>query len=224
MKKLLNKRDTHLGLIYLVYIAISTVLYFISDNFIYRWLAINLLLACIPFLFSTLAQVARMRKNKFMYIGAIFMWLIFFPNAPYMITDFIHVSFLGFDSYFVVVKDASAWFGLVYMTIGIMFGILAGLLSLDAVVKPIFKDKGRGVGITAIGVVSILSGYAIYIGRFLRFNSWDMFYPIEMIKKLIEDFNMFTVSFSLIIAAFTAFSYLVFYILKERKLYPTDRD
>jgi uncharacterized membrane protein len=215
VKDLFNKRNIHIGLIYLIYMALSVILYFVSDNFIYRWLAVNLFLACLPLMFGALALTAKKRNNKPMYIAAVLFWLIFFPNAPYMITDFIHISYLGFNSYFVVVKDVMAWFGLVYMTIGVIFGMLAGLFSLDVIVKPIFKAKGRGMAVTTVAAVSIMSGYAIYIGRFLRFNSWDLFYPVSLIKMLIQDFSLFSVSFSLLIAAYIAFSYLVFCILKK---------
>ena len=150
-----------------------------------------------------------------MYIVAVLLWLMFFPNAPYMITDLIHIPYLGFNSDFVV-KYIAAWFGLAYMTVGVIFGILAGLFSLDAIIQLVFKTKGRGMTVIAVAAVSILSGYAIYIGRFLRFNSWDMFYPVSLIKTLIQDFSLFTVSFSLLFAAYIAFSYLVFCILKKK--------
>jgi len=168
--------------------------------------------------FATLAQKAKQQKNKILHIIFIFIWLAFFPNAPYMITDFIHTSYLGFNSYFVVVRDAFAWFGLVYMTLGIMLGILAGVSSLDIVVRPMFKTKGHSMATITVAVVSIMSGYAIYIGRFLRFNSWDLLTnPINLVQTLVQEFELFTVLFSLLFAACIAFIYLIFYILKGRE-------
>ena len=209
------KRYERLGLICLLYMATSAIFYFTTDNFIFRWLAVNLFLACIPLVFSTLAQMARQRGKRIMHITAIVLCLMFFPNAPYMVTDFIHISYLGFDSYFVVVKDVFAWFGLVYMVIGIVLGILVGLLSLDDIVQPLFDVKRRGLAVSAVAAVSLASGYAIYIGRFLRFNSWDLFYPVELINRLAQDWSLFTVSYSLLMAGFVAFGYLMFCVLKK---------
>jgi uncharacterized membrane protein len=180
-------------------------------------LAWNLFLACLPLLFSTLAGTAKQRKNKPMFIMAIVFWLAFFPNAPYMITDFIHVSSLGFYSYHNVVEDIISWFGLVYMTVGIVLGILIGTISLDNVVQLMKNTGKRGVAVTTVVIVSLISGYALYIGRFLRFNSWNLFYPFPLLKALIQDFSLFTVLFSLLSAAYIAFSYLIYCILKKNK-------
>ena len=204
--KLFLKRDARLGLICLLYILISIPLYFILNHFIYGWLAWNLFLACLPLLFSTLARTAKECTNTPMFIVTILFWLIFYPNAPYMITDFIHVSSLGFNSYFTVLKDIIAWFGLVYMTVGIVLGILIGILSLDNIVQLINDTKRRNI---AVIIVSIISGYALYIGRFLRFN------PVPLIKALIQDFSMFTILFSLLFAAYIMSSYWIYSILKK---------
>ena len=215
MKNLLNKRTINIGIIYLIFMSATVILYFATRSFTYRWLAVNLPLACVPIVFAAFAQVAKQREKKLANIIAALIWFAFFPNSFYMITNFIHVSYLAFDSNFVVV---SAWFGLVYMTLGIMLGILAGVFSLDIIVRPIFESKGRVIGVTTVVTVSLLSGYAIYIGRFLRFNSWDLLTnPINLARMLVESFSVFAVMFSLIFAVCTAFIYLVFCILKGSK-------
>jgi len=212
LKNLLNKRMLSLGINYLMFMAATVILYFATRSFTYRWLAVNLPLACVPVVFAVFAQVAKQREKKLANIVAALFWFAFFPNSFYMITNFIHVSYLAFDVKFVV---TSAWFGLVYMTLGIMLGILAGVFSLDIIVRPIFESKGRGIGVTTVIAVSVLSGYAIYIGRFLRFNSWDLLTnPVNLARMLAESFSVFTVLFSLIFAVCTAFIYLIFCILK----------
>jgi uncharacterized membrane protein len=102
------------------------------------------------------------------------------------------------------------------MTIGVVLGILAGLFSLDTIIRTIFKTKGRSMAAIAVAIVSIISGYAIYIGRFLRFNSWDVFYPPALIKTLVQDFSLFTISFTFLIAAYIVVSYLIFLYIKGK--------
>ena len=217
MKDLLNKRTVSLVLIYLLFMVTSSIIYFASGNFTYRTIVVNLFLACVPLGFATLDRIAKQRGKKLACVVSTLLWLAFFPNSFYMITNFIHILHFGFDSYFVALREAVAWFALVYMTLGIMLGVLVGVFSLDIIMRPIFKRKGRVIGAAAVIAVSLLSGYAICIGRFLRFNSWDLLAnPLSLAETLIQSFSLFTVLYSLMFAACTAFIYLMFCILKGK--------
>jgi uncharacterized membrane protein len=139
-----------------------------SDSRNYDFLAWNLFLAWLPLLCSLAAYNSYKRRNKLSWLvvaGCALAWLLFFPNAPYLLTDVMHLAPrpeapLWFDVLLVV---AFAWTGL--------FLGLASLLLMQALVRR--AAGGLASWAVALGVLG-LSGFGIYIGRFLRWNSWDL--------------------------------------------------
>jgi len=134
----------------------------------------NTLLALIPLLFS------RKLKHKEEWdrstLSLLTGWLLFFPNAPYIITDLFHFS-----------KDPGVpyWFDLVLVVSGTWNGMLLGFLSLMQV-EQFLRKKLSGSWATIITIVCIfLCGYGIYLGRYLRYNSWDILTnPIELLSAM----------------------------------------
>lgn len=92
------------------------------------------------------------------------LWLLFFPNAPYIITDYVHIDYLG--------EDLIPWFDFAIITFFALSGLLIALISLKQVVKFIESNLFVNRKIFLIPVF-ILTGYGIYLGRELRWNSWD---------------------------------------------------
>ena len=132
-----------------------------------RFLAWNLFLAWIPFVLA-LAAYGRHRRGA--SLGGIaplaFLWLLFFPNAPYLVTDLFHLrrellAPLWFD---VLVFGTFAWAGL-----------LLGFVSLH-LMQSIARRAFGWVASWALVLVALgLASFGIYLGRFLRWNSWDLF-------------------------------------------------
>ena len=179
----------------------------------------NAILAFLPFLFSRLLK-AHFEKPK--QSGAVifllaFLWLIFFPNAPYMITDLIHVTGVPYYNYVgqEVVYNTSIypWVMLIYIGGGAVFSMLMGLGSLHDIHTLLLGRLGRLAGNLILAFVFLASGFAIYVGRILRFNSWDVLRPFSLMTRIREDFNSFSVAFSLLFSAFIFGSYLVYYVL-----------
>jgi uncharacterized membrane protein len=132
----------------------------------FRFLLWNLLLAWIPFLLA-LGVYDRYRRGAPLarLAPAALLWLLFLPNAPYIFTDFIHLSAgplapLWLDG---VVLSAFAW-----------AGVLLGFVSLylvHAVVRHRFGARtGWGTALAALTLTSA----GVYLGRVLRWNSWDL--------------------------------------------------
>ena len=65
--------------------------------------------------------------------------------------------------------------------------------------------------------ISLLNGYGVYIGRFLRLNSWDILHPVFLIQKLLGNIDRFTIVFSLMIAVFYLVAYWIFRCMIENK-------
>jgi len=134
-----------------------------SGTMDYRFYGWNTFLAAIPYLMST--QLLKLRKMSFVAILFLSIWLLFFPNAPYMITDLFHYEER---------PEVPYWYDLMVVITGAWNGLILGLVSLMNV--EIFLARHlKQVWVKVCVVVSLLlCGYGVFIGRYLRFNSWDI--------------------------------------------------
>ena len=126
----------------------------------------NLFLACVPLMASRLLSVAhRARVSDAAQLLIAIVWLLFLPNAPYILTDMVHLKETGSILY---------WYDMAMLLSCAGTGLLLGYLSLFDVHK-VFEDRfGAKLGwAVAIGAL-LLSGYGVYLGRALRWNSWDV--------------------------------------------------
>lgn len=129
----------------------------------------NLFLAWVPLLFAWwLAQ--RLRTSGWLNWQNILLsvaWLAFLPNSFYIVTDFIHIGALG-DTLHDRVMDV------VMITSFTFSAYTAGLLSLFLIHKELIRRLAWRWAHALVGVVLLASGFAIYLGRTLRWNSWDV--------------------------------------------------
>jgi uncharacterized membrane protein len=132
----------------------------------YAFLLGNLFLAGVPLLFSSVLRMATHRELHWTIRLAIFcLWLLFLPNAPYILTDILHLT---------RASHAPAWYDLALLLSCAGTGLLLGYLSLIDVQEIIARSFGSACGWMFAMVSLVLSGFAIYLGRFLRWNSWDV--------------------------------------------------
>jgi len=133
---------------------------------VHGWLAWNLFLAWVPFLLALLLyERARAGASWRVLVPLGLLWLAFFPNAPYLITDLKH---LGHGAqvpvlYDVLLLSAAAWLGL-----------LLGLSSLFLVHAIARRLVGALDAWALVVAVLALSSFGIYLGRVQRWNSWDV--------------------------------------------------
>ena len=203
-------------LAYLVFGMVVTIYSRSIGNLFFVW---NVFLALLPFLLSQIliAYLARQEKNRLVIVLLGFSWLVFFPNAPYMITDLIYLGGSGYYN----VGDASAtnapniyhWTLLVYISLGVVFAALSGLRSQYDIHMLLRERFGKNLSTAVMAAVCLLSGFGIYIGRFLRLNSWDVLRPVSLLVRLREDLSSVSFLYSLLFSAYIAASYIVFYIL-----------
>lgn len=138
-----------------------------TGKFRYSFLAWNLFLAWLPLLFAVLAR-ANYREGersgwRFLGFGAA--WLLFFPNAPYIFTDLIHLT-SRYVSHF--------WVDLAVILSCAFTGLMLGLVSLYLMHSVVTRMLGRAAGWLFVAGAAGLGSFGIYLGRFLRFNSWDV--------------------------------------------------
>lgn len=210
------QKTINLGLCLLGYFLFGMAIVIYSGhvrNIMFVW---NVFLAFLPIVFVQILKFYRGRgfTNKIVMGMLLFLWLLFFPNAHYVVTDMIY---FGDTSYFVG-NELSAtyttsilpWIKIIYIGGGILLGTFFGLDSLFDVHMFINEKKGRAAGNLAVFIVSLLSGYAIYIGRILRVNSWDVLHPFSLLDKIIDDISRFSILFSLIFSAYILGTYFLY--------------
>lgn len=146
----------------------------------------NLVLGWIPFLAALLAtRLARMHRLVTLALGTV--WLIFLPNAPYMLTDFVHLPRQqgGAGAWN---AGAPVWFDALLLTSFALTGLMLGFASLhlmERLVGPSIGGRsGRGLALVALA----LSSFGIYLGRVQQWNSWDVVVrPATLLAALSRD-------------------------------------
>src|SRR5882762_11516266 len=132
----------------------------------YGFLIWNLFLAWLPLVFALFAaDHFRLSGRNWRFIVAAAAWLLFFPNAPYFFTDVIHLN-RGYFPHF--------WIDMVLILSCALTGLVLGFLSLYLMHSLVRRIIGPWRSWLFIAAVTGLSGIGICLGRFLRFNSWDV--------------------------------------------------
>jgi uncharacterized membrane protein len=182
-----------------------------SDSLNYRFLVWNLILAWIPFLFAAIAYASAITRKPIMYIviaGCAIAWLIFFPNAPYILTDFQHLTIAD--------SRVPVWFDVILLIWFAWTGLLLGIISLYLMQEIVNRWFNTAAGWLFAIVVIGLSSFGIYLGRFGRWNSWDLWQnPIAVLRDVYDVVrhpraNISTVGFTLIFTLFFIFIYIAF--------------
>jgi uncharacterized membrane protein len=143
-------------------------------------------------------------ENKIKLAVVLFIWLLFIPNSFYIITDLFH---------FTHVRTAPKWFDLLLLFSFAWNGIVAGIISLRRVEVILSSSFGKKAPLPVLFIVIWLCAFGIYIGRFLRFNSWDIITnPFslagEIVSMLIHPFtNAYAWGMTVCYAAFITLLY-----------------
>ena len=176
---------------YLTLIGLVLVLFrfLLPDSKSLFFLLWNLCLALIPLILSTsIVYSVTLSKNRFLVIFLGALCLLFLPNAPYILTDYLHV--LGGNSNFLFL-DIFIWF---YFS-SVAFWIT--LLSM-ADISYILSKNGKNQFLVhfLMLLICFLCGYGIYLGRDLRLNSWDIVSnPYLLTQNVFQTFTNTTPGF-----------------------------
>jgi uncharacterized membrane protein len=147
--------------------SLSIFRYIYSDTRMFLFLNWNLFLAFLPWMFSSILMIyPKLQNNKLILYGLVLSWLLFFPNSPYILTDLFHLR---------IHTTMPIWFDLLLLLSFAWVGLMFGFMSLWDIEKLLSK-KINNKFIPAISIVLLFLGsFGIYIGRYLRWNSWDIF-------------------------------------------------
>jgi uncharacterized membrane protein len=186
----------------------------------YHFLIWNLILAWIPYICAVWAtrKEAATEHPWRRRIVPLAIWLAFFPNAPYLATDIVH---------FRNVPPLAWWYDLGMLVTFAWTGMALAAVSLEQVHRMVRDAAGRWMGWAFVMAVCVLTGAGIYVGRFLRWNSW---YVVtrprlivgQIIAKVSRDsMHPRAVGVTLMYAALVLVVYLTFEAIAA---HPTERE
>jgi uncharacterized membrane protein len=179
----------------------------------YRFLVWNLILAWVPFLLALVFYDGVHRgRSKAGLAGIGGLWLLFLPNAPYMVTDLVHLG---------QIPGAPLWFDGAMIAAFAAVGLLLGLVSVSLVHAVAQRAFGRLLGWAALLPVLGLCSLGVLLGRFGRLNSWDVLVrPMRLGDLLAGRFadphgNARALAAAFGYTVFLALAYLVLYSLSS---------
>ena len=206
---LFNKKQNSvlilLGLLSLVLMLLRVK---ITHDIYLLFLIWNLFLGYIPYFFSS-----KLKNTVPGYFGFYLLflgWLLFLPNAFYLVTDFIH---LHYSTSFQYLFDA------ILLTSFTLAGFYAGIASLFHIHQLLQMKYSDQKSKFIIIFICYLSGFGVYLGRMLRFNSWDILgHPIDLINSLIASFtNPEAHVFTAILGTFIVLVYSIYFSSLNQK-------
>jgi uncharacterized membrane protein len=194
-----------------------------APDLFYAAMVWNVFLSALPLCFVLCARRAARPAGKWALMA---LWLLFFPNAVYMITDLIHVSGIAFlvrEPYKTMyLRELLPWCRLMAVGFGAVLSMLMGLESMRLVTEGIRRRRGVAAAAAAGAAICILGAFGVYIGRFLRLNSWDVLSPAYLFRRLAEAADGFALAFTACYALGLGIC-LMFYMLLVQALRQEDR-
>jgi uncharacterized membrane protein len=144
-----------------------------SETRAYVFLLWNLFLAWIPFQISLSLKPNISKTKSVILIGV---WLLFFPNALYIITDLIHLEQR---------QNIPVWYDAVLLFTVSLVGLIMAMASLYNI-EIFLRSKIRQLFVNGAICFCLFAGsFGVYLGRFLRWNSWDIVAdPFQLLKEI----------------------------------------
>jgi uncharacterized membrane protein len=184
----------------------------------FRFLVWNLILAWVPLLLALLVYDRYRRGSPLAQLApALVVWLLFLPNAPYIVTDFVHLS---------AASPAPLWFDGVELSAFAWTGMLLGFVSLYLLHAVARHRFGGPLGWTSVLAVLALVSAGVYLGRVKRWNSWDLLTQpgsrLAQVHAHLTDPASLGRAFgvTLGLTVLLALAYLVFYVLMGARFEP----
>lgn len=186
----------------------------------YGFLLWNVFLAGFPAALALLADRLHATGARGATLGVLALWLLFLPNAPYVLTDFVHLEARA---------PVPLWYDIALLGTASLAGLALGAASLARVHAIVRTEAGPRAALVAVLGASLASGYGIYLGRFARLNSWDLaLHPLAVLSRAappfyepLEHWRAWAVT--LVFGALTAASYVAASGMREPERDALDR-
>lgn len=208
-----KKQNSSLFLLSILSIVLLLLRVKITNSMYLLFLLWNLFLALIPYSISSYIKfnfsIKRSNLKNLIYLIS---WLLFIPNTFYLITDFVHLHNNNFLQYI---------FDFTLLSSFTIAGFYFGILSIYDIHKLTKSNYSIIISNAFIISISYLCAFGIYLGRILRFNSWDIIsIPSKLFYSIINClFEIETIIFTIELGSLILISYLITYHLTLKKLY-----
>lgn len=212
---MLNFKYKKLLLYFLIFIGLSSlILYF---NFNKKYLIFNLGLSFIPYI---LTSYCANNKDRVLICSILtIIAILFYPNAIYMFTDLTHIKT---SEYYTVINrvvnynmDYLVWVKLSLEVAMITLSMVLSYESFINILKIVNCYKHKFASFIILVFFSGITGIALYLGRFLRFNSWDVLSFGKIIHHIIFELSINDYLLILIFAAFHFIITIIFAVLRS---------
>lgn len=209
----------------LVCVGLIVARFWYSRTSHYWFLLWNLVLAWVPFVFAAIAYRLASARRAVLYVlivAAAVVWLAFFPNAPYILTDFLHLGSMG--------DVVPGWYDVLMLYWFAWTGLILGIVSLYLMQEIVTRGLGTAAGWVFVVVAAGLGSFGIYLGRFLRWNSWDLVRrpgPLadELLGRVTDPASQpRLLGFTLLFALLFLFIYVAVYIFAKLTKPPARRE
>jgi uncharacterized membrane protein len=191
-------------------VLIAFRIYFTSGIYL-SFLLWNLFLAWLPYYLSNhLLNYHQQEKAGWKLLVLFGLWLLFFPNSPYIITDLFHLTNH---------KEMPIWYDLALIFSVAWSGLILGFLSLMQVHHFLNEKYGQRTSWVLISLIQLLCAYGIYLGRYQRYNSWDIVTnPFSLLNEIGDLLcnpmsHPRTIGVTLVFSVVLMLSYLTLYFL-----------
>lgn len=192
-----------IGLACLISVLLLTGRILVSGSLRYIFLVWNLVLATIPLLLAWWLYDRLKNESWFAWpqIVLSFLFICFLPNTFYLITDFVHLQ---------QTTEASLYFDVVMLSSFVFNGVILGFVSIYLVHKQLLKRLNERKSMAVVSVIFFMASFAAYLGRFTRFNSWDIILrPAGLLFDVSDRFVNPTQHADTYLATITLFSVLL---------------
>lgn len=137
-----------------------------TQSFFLLFLGWNIILALVPYILSfALLANKKWQQRWYFWIPIAVAWLLFLPNAPYLITDLQHLRHT---------PESTLWYDIILFTSFIWYALLLMVLSIRHMESLLPKKMPATQRLLSTVGLFVLCGFGIYLGRYLRWNSWGI--------------------------------------------------
>lgn len=205
------------------FIVSSLITVMITNDLIHLFMVWNLFLGLLVFSIAYFSNNQILQKqHPIVFILYLLIWLIMLPNMFYFITDLLHLT--SYDFYvnvgymsFTFKQDIAMYMALFNLFTGALISLYYGYQSIEMVYQAL-EHKAININyIIFVILLSMLSSIGIVIGRFLRFNSWEILKFWKIMGSLFNQWNLFYTQFVMLFFLLHLFIILGFRYITSQK-------
>lgn len=186
----------------------------------FSFLVLNTFLGAIPIEISF--HLGAKRPRGWLFWPLVLLWLLFYPNAPYLLTDLFHLSLLQPYAMSGLLRvTPHLWIYFTYMIVSAISCSFLGFWSLNHVSQAITARLAKGNGLARLIVVlllTFLTSVGLYIGRFLRIHTIYLFLnPEQFIRPLMTMWTPDMWIFVVLMTFIQLFCYWILYLIMNNR-------